>query len=140
MATRMKGLAMEGSPSMRTRRLPRLVSVVLSVVAAFEMTSGRAVGDDPGRGRKVLSGRDALGDWTTDAPGVRRRIDADDLPAPFDTPSAENSSKVIRRPEGAWPEAPGGFKVTEFATGLTQPRVIVTAPNGDLFVAKSRAG
>ena len=29
--------------------------------------------------------------------------------------------------------------MTEFATGLTEPRVIVRAPNGDLFVAESRA-
>ena len=29
--------------------------------------------------------------------------------------------------------------MTEFATGLREPRVIVRAPNGDLFVAESRA-
>ena len=29
--------------------------------------------------------------------------------------------------------------MTEFATGLTEPRVIVRAPNGDLFLAESRA-
>jgi glucose/arabinose dehydrogenase len=45
----------------------------------------------------------------------------------------------VKRPEGAWPKAPEGFVVTEFATGLTQPRVIRRAPNGDLFVAESRA-
>jgi glucose/arabinose dehydrogenase len=32
-----------------------------------------------------------------------------------------------------------GFEVKEFATGLDQPRVIVRAPNGDLFLAESRA-
>ena len=37
------------------------------------------------------------------------------------------------------PKAPEGFKVTEFATGLREPRVIVRAPNGDLFVAESKA-
>ena len=30
--------------------------------------------------------------------------------------------------------------MTEFATKLTEPRVIVRAPNGDLFLAESRAG
>jgi len=32
---------------------------------------------------KVLTGRAAMGDWTTDAPGVRRKIMVDDLPAPL---------------------------------------------------------
>src|SRR4029434_2824203 len=32
-----------------------------------------------------------------------------------------------------------GFEVTEFASGLNEPRVIVRAPNGDLFLAESRA-
>jgi glucose/arabinose dehydrogenase len=88
---------------------------------------------------EVRTGRDALGDWTTDAPGVRRRITMEDLAKPFDTPSANNHPRVVKRPEGAWPKAPEGFKVTEFATGLRQPRVIMRAPNGDLFVAESAA-
>jgi glucose/arabinose dehydrogenase len=47
---------------------------------------------------------------------------------------------VVRRPRGAWPKAPEGFQVTEFATRLVEPRVIVRAPNGDLFLAESAAG
>jgi glucose/arabinose dehydrogenase len=35
------------------------------------------------------------------------------------------------------PRAPKGFQVSEFATGLRNPRKIVTAPNGDVFVAES---
>ncbi|WP_435015336.1 PQQ-dependent sugar dehydrogenase [Tundrisphaera sp. TA3] len=85
------------------------------------------------------TGRDALGDWTTDAPGVRRKVTIAELPAPYDTPSAKNQPKVVKRPEGAAPRVPEGFKVAEFATGLKKPRVIVTAPNGDLFVAESEA-
>ncbi|HTM55151.1 MAG TPA: sorbosone dehydrogenase family protein [Pirellulales bacterium] len=88
---------------------------------------------------RTLTGKDALGDWTTDAPGVRRKITLDDLARPYDTPSADNHPKVVSRPTDAWPKAPAGFEVTEFATGLKQPRVIVRAPNGDLFVAESRA-
>jgi glucose/arabinose dehydrogenase len=38
------------------------------------------------------------------------------------------------------PQVPSGFKVSEFATGLTEPRVIEVAPNGDVFVADSGAG
>ncbi|WP_165245760.1 PQQ-dependent sugar dehydrogenase [Paludisphaera soli] len=88
----------------------------------------------------TLKGKAALGDWTTDAPGVRRLITLDDLSTPYDTPSARNNPQVVKQPEGAWPKAPAGFEVTKFATGLKQPRVIVRAPNGDLFVAESAAG
>src|ERR1700754_2643682 len=91
---------------------------------------------EPSSGGRTLTGKDALGDWTTDAPGVRRKVTLDDLARPYDTPSADNHPKLVSRPEGAWPKAPDGFEVTEFATGLAQPRVIVRAPSGDLFVAE----
>jgi glucose/arabinose dehydrogenase len=103
------------------------------------LAAATAQGDDPNSSGNTLTGKDALGDWTTDAPGVRRKITVDDLARPYDTPSANNHPRVVRRPEGAWPKAPEGFEVTEFAKNLTQPRVIVRAPNGDLFVAESRA-
>jgi glucose/arabinose dehydrogenase len=35
---------------------------------------------------------------------------------------------------------PPGFKVEAFATGLASPRLLRTAPNGDIFVADSRSG
>ena len=35
------------------------------------------------------------------------------------------------------PKVPTGFTVTEFKTGLDNPRNIVTAPNGDIFVVES---
>lgn len=89
------------------------------------------------RPAEVLTGADALGDWTTDAPGVRRKIIPADLPKPYATPHVDNGPHLIRRPEDEWPKAPKGFVVEEFATGLNNPRVIVTAPNGDLFVAES---
>jgi glucose/arabinose dehydrogenase len=38
------------------------------------------------------------------------------------------------------PKAPEGFEVTEFASKLNNPRKIITAPNGDLFVAESMPG
>ncbi len=88
---------------------------------------------------KTLTGKAALGDWTTDAPGVRRKITLDDLATPYDTPSAKSHPRIVERPKDAWPKVPAGFEVTEFAKGLTEPRVIVRAPNGDLFVAESRA-
>jgi glucose/arabinose dehydrogenase len=61
------------------------------------------------------------------------------LPAPGQaTPSRE---QPIARPENAWPQAPQGFKVDLYvSSGLTQPRQIRTAPNGDFFVADSSVG
>jgi glucose/arabinose dehydrogenase len=88
----------------------------------------------------VLTGRDALGDWTTDAPGVRRMITVNDLAKPFETPAANNFPKPARRPEGAMPRAPKGFRVSEFAIGLNNPRKVVTAPNGDILLAESMPG
>jgi glucose/arabinose dehydrogenase len=38
------------------------------------------------------------------------------------------------------PKAPPGFTVDLFASGLSTPRVIRAAPNGDMFVAESGAG
>src|SRR4051794_21877963 len=115
---------MARSPSWKT------VSIVLTSAATIGLTTATVEADGPAGGRNVLTGREALGDWTTDAPGVRRRITPADLAPPYDTPSAKNMPKVVKRPDGAWPKAPDGFKVTEFATGLVQPRVVVTAPNG----------
>lgn len=89
---------------------------------------------------KVLAGKDAFGDWTTDAPGVRRRITAADLPKPYTTRSVDNGPRLVKRPADAWPKVPANFKVEEFATGLENPRLLRTAPNGDIFVAESRAG
>ena len=88
---------------------------------------------------KLLTGPAAMGDWTSDAPGVRRRLTVADLPKPNATESARNNPKEVKRPEGAWPKAPAGFKVEEFARDLKKPRVLVTAPNGDIFVAESKA-
>src|SRR5688500_4361618 len=105
----------------------------------FVLAASTALGADPKPDARTLTGKDALGDWTTDAPGVRRKITVADLATPYDTPSANNHPRVVPRPEGAWPKAPEGFEVTEFATKLVEPRVIVRAPNGDLFLAESRA-
>ena len=76
-----------------------------------------------------------------------------------------NQPHIVSRPANAWPAAPPGFKVTLYAGGdngpspspdqqhsqqqdagppptgtFRQPRLIRTAPNGDLFLADSAAG
>jgi glucose/arabinose dehydrogenase len=88
----------------------------------------------------VLTGQAALGgDWSTDAPGVKRHITLSDLPAPYATPSVDNGPHLVPRPDGALPKVLPGFEVSEFAGGLTNPRNIITAPNGDIFVVESGA-
>src|SRR5205809_4257730 len=62
------------------------------------------------------------------------------LPEPFATPSANNSARVIPKPEGAQLKVPAGFTVSVYADNLQGPRTMLYAPNGDLFVAQSRVG
>ena len=88
----------------------------------------------------VRTGAAAFGDWRTDAPGVRRLITPADLPAPFATSSTANMSRQEARTGADVPKAPAGFTVDLFASGLNTPRVIRTAPNGDIFVAETGAG
>ena len=90
-------------------------------------------------GRALLTGAAAMGDWTGDAPGVRRKITVADLPPPNDTRSANNGPDIVARPPGAQLRVPAGFRVEEYATGFRDPRVLQTAPNGDIFVVESRA-
>ena len=67
-------------------------------------------------------------------------IQADKLPPPYDTPSANNGPIVISKPEGATLRAPAGFKVSLYASHLNNPRWCGSAPNGDVFVAEAGAG
>ena len=79
-------------------------------------------------------------DFRYEKPGTFRKITVQDLPAPFATQSAGNGPTIVPRPEGVWPQAPQGFNVGLYATGLDNPRLIRTAPNGDFFVAETRKG
>lgn len=67
-------------------------------------------------------------------------IKPEDLPAPFATESARRNSKVIDQPANATLKLPKGFKINVFAEGdFKYPRWMTLAPNGDVFVADSRA-
>ena len=97
-------------------------------------TQGRAQNTD------VLTGQSAFTDITKEQPGTVRHLTVNDLPQPFADPSATNQPAVSPRPEGAWPKAPAGFRVQIYAQDFKEPRLLRTAPNGDEFVADSRAG
>jgi glucose/arabinose dehydrogenase len=88
----------------------------------------------------VLTGQAAMGDWTTDAPGVRRKLTPEDLPAPYATTSADNGATIVPRPAGVLPRVPEGFVVDLLTTDVKKPRMVRTAPNGDVFVVESAAG
>jgi glucose/arabinose dehydrogenase/mono/diheme cytochrome c family protein len=79
-------------------------------------------------------------DYRFEEPGKLRKITLADLPTPYATTSAANAPQLVPRPQNAWPKAPAGFKVELYATGLDNPRLIRTAPNGDFFLAESSAG
>ena len=79
-------------------------------------------------------------DYSEQAPGVVHKITAPDLPPPYATKSVDNGPDLVPRPNDAWPQAPAGFKVDLYAAGLHNPRLMRTAPNGDLFLAESDAG
>lgn len=110
-----------------------------STVVAGLLLLGPAAGDSSAAGA-VRKGHDALGDYTTDAPGVRRLITPADMPKPFVTPSVDNGPRLVARPGNATLQVPAGFKVELLMDHLENPRKIVTAPNGDVFVAESAAG
>ncbi len=79
-------------------------------------------------------------DWKKDAPGRVHKVDLGKLPAPYDTPSANNNPRLVPKPEGAQLSLPPGFKVEVFLTGLTGPRTMTVAPNGDVFLAETNSG
>jgi glucose/arabinose dehydrogenase len=88
----------------------------------------------------VLTGQAAFTDALHEAPGIRRHLTVADLPGPIPSESVDNGPNVVPRPANAWPVAPKGFKVELYATGLDNPRLIRTAPNGDIFLAESQPG
>ncbi len=79
-------------------------------------------------------------DFRTQSPGTIHHIEVRDLPPPDMSDSPDNRPSMIPRPAHAWPKVPPGFKVDLYATGLENPRLMRTAPNGDVFLAESHAG
>lgn len=82
----------------------------------------------------------ASGAHSADRPGEIYHISVNDLPKPYATPGGANPPQRIARPAGALPEVPAGFSVSIFASGLSDPRWMAMAPNGDVFLAEPGAG
>jgi glucose/arabinose dehydrogenase len=118
-----------------------ITAVIALVIMAQPLPGAFAQQDPAGEGAdRLLTGPAATGDWTKDRPGLRRKITTADLPAPYATRSVGNGSSLIRAPRGARPQVPEGFSVELFQAGLSGPRLLRQAPNGDIFVAESEAG
>jgi len=76
-------------------------------------------------------------DWQRQAPGAQHHFRESELPRPFETKSAGNGPQVVAAPTNGTLRVPPGFKVKIFAKGLHNPRLLRTAPNGDIFIAET---
>jgi glucose/arabinose dehydrogenase len=113
------------------------------IIAGFTLAAAAWIMQAAGEkvdSRNLLSGQAAFVDYRSLKPGTFRKITAAALPKPFATSSSSNAPTTVPRPADAWPQAPAGFKVELYATGLDMPRQIRVAPNGDFFVAESQLG
>jgi len=124
---------------MTTFRAAQFVAMTFRLCLAIVFIYSASLGAETNTDRKLLTGKAAMGDWTSDVPGVRRKITVDDLPPPNETKSASNGPTVVRRPAGAQLQVLPGFKVEEYAKDFRNPRFLLTAPNGDIFVTESEA-
>jgi len=93
-------------------------------------------------GMTILTGKQAFSNTASLKPGVAHKITAKDLPKPGDTPSGNTpGGRGAVRPADAMPQAPAGFKVGIYVgEGLSNPRQMRRAPNGDIFVAETSGG
>ena len=116
------------------------VEAMASGKLAAPAANSAAPADRGGEAVKDPSPNPPFTDFRYEKPGVTRKITVADLPKPFETKSADNGPELVARPENVWPVAPAGFKVELFASGLDNPRLLRTAPNGDIFLAESEPG
>jgi glucose/arabinose dehydrogenase len=115
----------------------RQTMLTAALTAAFVCSGAAALAAGARNSPEPLTGAKAFGSWEQSKPGVTRLIRPSDLPPPFQTKSASNAPGMANKPADAMPNVPEGFNVTQLASGLSQPRVIRIAPNGDIFVADS---
>ena len=115
-------------------------ALLIAPLAAGTIFPAGAAAQNSGKAAQVQAGQGGFNDWDKEQPGKHYLVKAADLPKPYVTESFANQSQVVPRPGNAWPKVPEGFKIDQALTGLEGPRTIVTAPNGDLFIAESNPG
>jgi glucose/arabinose dehydrogenase len=109
-----------------------------AVIDYLAAQSGKAAA--PVAAKPAGGGAGKAGAWTEDKPGDVHHITADALVAPFASESAGNGPKVAKRPDGALPAVPKGFKVGTFASDTGRARLMLRAPNGDIIVSDASKG
>lgn len=87
----------------------------------------------------VKTGKAAFGSWKDDAPGVTRKITAKDMPEAAPNPEESAFAQPVPMPDGAKPKLPPGYSAEMIADKIENPRTLRVAPNGDVFVADSKA-
>ncbi|MEX6505187.1 sorbosone dehydrogenase family protein [Jiella sp. M17.18] len=120
--------------------LASIPAALLLAASGAQAASSTASDAASSSDHQLLTGEKAYGSWEQAKPGLKLKITPADMPKPYATKSASNSPGIGQRPDGAKPKVMDGFQVSEFASGLQEPRVITIAPNGDVFVADSSAG
>ena len=142
-------------------RRSRCSATVLVFAFALLMIGVERLGMLQAQEATVLTGEAAFTDWNQEQPGVRHKLTVADLPGPHPEEAVNNGPHIVSRPENAWPIAPPGFKVTLYAGGdftptaasssinnqapsvpvapstFREPRLLRTAPNGDIFLSDS---
>ncbi len=119
-------------PDLENRR--NLIAYLSTLVIPPGVTLTAALAPAP-----VSSPTNDPGDWRNAAPGVKHHITLADLPKPYTTISSGNNPRTVRQPTNAVLSVPAGFAVRLFAAGLSGPRLLRVAPNGDIFIAETRA-
>jgi glucose/arabinose dehydrogenase len=110
---------------------------ISKVLAGCLLATAVNAADDTG----LRTGKAAFGNWHDDAPGVRRRFQASDLPDPASERSNVSASPAQHAERGErTPGVPPGFGVELVAQGRDGPRVLRVAPNGDVFLAETGGG
>jgi glucose/arabinose dehydrogenase len=126
---------------MNTRRTILALALCIPSSALAQKAAANAPPQTP-----LLTGQSAFTDWNQQRPGVRHKITVGDLPAPAPDQAVDNGPNVVPRPINAGGdskplERKDATEHMKLSNGtFTEPRYIVTAPNGDLFLADSGAG
>ena len=68
---------------------------------------------------------------------MRRKIRPEDLPPPNAKEAVDNGPRVVAEPANAQLRVPAGFKIEQVIGNLRDPRFLLTAPNGDIFISES---
>jgi glucose/arabinose dehydrogenase len=119
---------------MKIQKIEKFLAVVLilqiSLTTAVCQTKPQASGDNGGALPQIVN---------FDKPPTVQ-INAKDLPKPYASESVRRGSRIVPQPKDARLSMPKRFKISVFAEGgFTYPRWMALAPNGDVFVADSRA-